>query len=1113
MIAVIAGFIVLLGIISITTTPVDVFPAIDIPVISVVWSYGGLTPSDMEVRIVNQCERGLTTTVSNIEHIESQSYQGISVIKIFFQPGTSIPTAIAQIESSTQTSIRSMPPGITPPLILQFQASDVPIIQLSMSSQTMTPSEINDQATNFVRTPLVTIKGVQVSPPFGGVYRLIAIDLKPQAMYALGISATDITNALAAQNLILPAGDVKIGARDYSVMMNNSTDTVQELNQIPIKMVNGAMVTMQDVAYVHNGHGVQSSMVDVNQQPSVLLTILKSGDASTLDVINRIKAALPGIRAQLPAALNLDLLLDQSIFVKASVDDVIREGVIAACLTALMILLFLGNWRSTIIVFLSIPLSILTSICILSALGMTMNTMTLGGLALAVGILVDDATVEIENTTRNLEEEKLPLHEAILTTASQIALPTLASTLSICIVFIPVAMLSGAARSLFVPLALAVVFAMLASYLLSRTLVTTMMQALLGGHVEQKAEGQANRNFIWATHERINNAFDRLRETHQRNLAWTLEHGLAVMIIFGIVLAASVVLAPNVGEDFFPQVDSGQLRLHVRVPAGTRVEQTARDFGNIERTISTVIPKSETALVLDNIGLAGALNNLFNNSGTIGSADGEIDVSLTANHHSTWDYEAKLRRKLNQTYPQDTFFFQPADITNQILNFGIAAPIDIQVGGPIANESQNLTIARQIQSKVAAIPGVVDCFVYQVTNSPALLVSVDRQKAMQVGLTQSDAASSIMLALSTSFQTSPSYFLDQSNGVIYSVAAQTPQYEVPSMSALLSTPVVATSSGSAPQTPQLLGNLATVSHQTIPMVISHYNIQPVYDVYASVQNRDLGSVSRDINTVLASYRKHLPRGTTLAVQGQVATMNQSFSGLAFGLLFAIVLIYVLLVVNFESWVDPFVILMATPAAICGVIWILYVTRTTFSVPALMGTIMCIGVASANSILLVTAANDYRADGLSAKDAMLLAGRRRLRPVIMTATAMIIGVFPMALGLGTGGEQNAPLGRAVIGGLLAATFSTLLFVPLVYTVFRRKQDVGAGLPVHPTHGFGAADGAGDRHLAPAGGAPAGGSGRKNGSRTAGSGVRGSDAGRPKLRKSRGAAKRETDGDGT
>ena len=1070
MISVLAILIVILGVLSIVVTPTDVFPNVNIPVISVVWSYGGLSPKDMEERVVNQCERSLTTSVANIQHIESTKISGTSVIKIYLQPGTEISTAITQINSTCETAIRSMPPGITPPLILQFQASDVPVLEMSVDSPTMTPAEINDQASNFVRTPLVTVPGVQVSPPFGGVPRLVNVDLNPQSLYSYGLSPGDVTNALTAQNLLLPAGSARIGNVQYPVRMNNSTDTVNELNDLPIKVVNGATIYMHDVAKIHTGHGPQVSMVDVNGDPSVLLTIYKSGNASTLAVVNGVKAALPGITASLTQGLHLNVLLDQSIFVKASINSVVREGVIAACLTALMILLFLGSWRSTLIVFLSIPLSILTSIIILGLLGETLNTMTLGGMALAVGILVDDATVEIENTTRNLNLG-LPLRKAILTSASQIALPALASTLSICIVFVPVAALTGAAQSLFLPMAMAVVFAMLASYLLSRTLVTTMMQALLRSEYPENAamdnagsnqgnvtpsqspetpeeevpETQsapvtpARPNVLKRIHTWVDQRFETLRDHHTVLLTWALGHRKLVLLIFLLYVGASMIALPFVGEDFFPQVDSGEMRLHVRTPPGTRIEVAGRDFASVETTIRQIIPSDELSLIVDNIGQAGSLNAVYSTSGTIGSEDGEIDISLAQSHPSVWGIQQSLRDGLRKAYPNFTFYFQPADITSQILDFGMPAPIDIQVGGPIRNDAQDNALAIQIQKQVSGVQGVVDCYVYQVTNEPALNIDVNRANAMQVGLTQSDVASSVLDSLSSSFQTSPSFWLDPTTGVQYSVSAQTPLYRMSSIESILNVPVTPTSTGTISTQPaQLLTNLAQISHFTTDEVISHYNINPVYDVYASVQNRDLGSVSHDINSILAGYKKQTPTGSSITMQGQVATMNTSFLGLGYGLIFAVVLIYILLVVNFESWVDPFIIMMAAPAALCGVIWMLFITQTTFSVPALMGTIMCIGVATSNSILLITYANDARFEGKNAIEAALTAGHTRLRPVIMTATAMIVGVLPMALGWAEGGEQNAPLGRAVIGGLLVATVSTLTFVPVVYSVVQRKQ---------------------------------------------------------------------------
>ncbi|MGO8672490.1 MAG: efflux RND transporter permease subunit [Capsulimonadaceae bacterium] len=1068
-IAVMAILLVILGVLSIVVTPTDVFPTIDIPVVSVVWSYGGLSPSDMETRVGNISERFITTAVGNVQHIESESMAGITVIKVYFQPGTDIGTAITQISATCQTAVHSMPPGITPPLILQFQASDVPVLQLSLSSQTMTAAEINDETTNFVRTPLVTVQGVQVSPPFGGLPRLVNVDLNPQLMYAYGLVPADITNAITAQNLTLPVGDARIGTHDYAIALNNSTDTVAELNDLPITTINGAVVFLHDVAKVHMGNGPQVSMVDVNGKPSVLLTILKSGNSSTLGVVNRVKAALPAIRATLPAALHLDVILDQSIFVKASVDDVVREGVIAAFLTGLMILLFLGSWRSTLIVFLSIPLSILTSIIVLNVLGETLNTMTLGGMALAVGILVDDATVEIENTTRNLALG-LPLTKSILTSASQIALPAFASTLSICIVFVPVAGLSGAARSLFLPMALAVIFAMLASYILSRTLVTTMMRALLRSEypdaaaadrtpagstagtdapacptdIDRAVPGSKGKSWLAYVHTWVDQRFESLREGHQRTLDWSLGRVVVVITVFLAFVCMSGVILPFVGEDFFPQVDSGEMILHVRTPPGSRIEEAGIEFSRVEQAIRRIIPVDELSLIMDNIGNAGSLNTVYSTTGTIGQEDGVIEVQLSPNHRSVWDYQKEIRNKLTAQFPSDTFYFQPADITSQILNFGIPAPIDIQIGGPFANVAANYTLAQEIQKQVARVSGVVDCYIYQVTNEPALDINVDRAEAMQLGLTQQDVASSVLDSLSSSSQTSPSFWINPQNGVQYSVSAETPQYKMSSIEQMLNIPVAAAGSATPARstqiaTPQdqLLGNVATIRHGLTPEIISHNNIEPVYDVYASTQDRDLGGVSQDVARIVARLNRQLPRGTTIVVQGQVATMNQSFIGLGAGMLFAVLLIYILLVMNFESWIDPLVILVAAPATLGGVVWMLFITHTTFSVPALMGTIMCLGVATANSILVVNYANDARENGKDAREAALEAGHTRLRPVIMTATAMIIGVLPMALGLGQGGEQNAPLGRAVIGGLLVATVNTLLFVPVMYSIFRRR----------------------------------------------------------------------------
>jgi multidrug efflux pump subunit AcrB len=1044
--AVLALLILLLGVLSIFRMPTDIFPAINLPVVSVIWSYGGLAPQEMEQRVIRRSEGGLTTTVGDIEHIESQSLPGIGIIKVYFQPGASVPQALAQITASNQSVIRSMPAGITPPLVLQYDAADVPIVQLALSSATLPMNELNDAASQVVRNQLVTVQGASISPPFGGVPRLVMVDLDPQALTARGVTAQDVASGIAEQNLILPAGTAKMGAREYFVRLNNSTPSVEALNDLPIKQVNGTTVYVRDVAHVRYGKGIQTSMVRVNGTPSVLITVYKSGNASTIEVVDRVKALLPQIRAALPEEVTMNLLLDQSVFVKEAVNGVIHEAVIAACLTGIMILLFLGSWRSTLIVAISIPLSILCSLMVLGMMGQTINTLTLGGFALAVGMLVDDATVEVENTTRNLTEG-MPLREAILLSAEQVAQPALTSTLAICIVFVPVAFLSGVPQSLFLPLALAVVFAMLPSYLLSRTLVTTMMDHLLPAELDRYQPAPEGRN-AHATRpprnllERVNHwveaRFETLRDRYRDLLVWALDHRLVTGGVLLGFFAVSACFVPLIGEDFFPAIDAGQMRLHVRAPSGTRLEETARLYQQIEGAIQNTIPEKERELILDNIGLAGSLNFAFSNSGTIGSADGEIDISLAAGHRSTWSYMRDLRRKLSTAYPDCTFYFQPADISTQVLNFGSSAPVDIQVAGPYKNQGKNYALAQQIRQKVAGVQGVVDCYLYQVTDAPELRVNVDRVRAQQMGLTQQNVAGNILVSLSSSSLTSPTYFLDPSNGNQYTVSVQTPQYKVPSVDALLSTPVAGVTQLQGQNRPQLLANVATLGRDTTPAVVSHYNIDPVYDVYASVENRDLGGATRDIQRVLDKLKKDVPRGSRINVVGQVSTMNSSFRQLGFGLIFAIVLVYLLLTVNFESWVDPVVILAATPGALAGVVWMLYVTQTTFNVPSLMGTIMCIGVATANSILLVTFANEQREEGKDAFEAAIAAGYTRLRPVVMTALAMILGMLPMALGIGHGGEQNAPLGRAVIGGLGIATFTTLISVPLVYTLLRRRQ---------------------------------------------------------------------------
>ncbi|MEH1863414.1 MAG: efflux RND transporter permease subunit [Nostoc sp.] len=1037
--------IFVLGVVTITRMATDIFPEINIPVVSVIWSYGGVSPEEMEQRIVTASERSFTTTVNDIEHIESQSLNGVSVIKVFFQPGAKIEAAVAQLTSNTQTILRGLPPGITPPLIIRYNASNVPILQLSVSSTSLSEQELYDNGNNFLRTQLATVQGASVPLPYGGKPRQIMVDIDPQALFAKGLSATDVTTAISAQNLILPGGNAKLGDREYSVRLNSSPQVLDALNNLPIKQINGTVIYIRDVAQVHDGFAVQNNIVRRDGRRSSLLTILKSGSASTLDVVARVKERLPKIQATLPKELDLEILFDQSIFVKASIHGVLTEGLIAACLTAAMILLFLGSWRSTLIVAISIPLSILCSIIALRLIGQTLNIMTLGGLSLAVGILVDDATVEIENIHRNLGQGK-PLQQAILDGAQQIAVPAFVSTLAICIVFIPIVFLTGVAQSLFMPLGMAVVFAMLASYLLSRTVVPMLAKFLLGKelHLYTEHENLDNngnghvipkKDIFWRIHEQFNRQFEKFRQNYRNTLAKALNHRGVVFAMFGAFWVSALVLLPFVGQDFFPQVDAGQFRLHVRAPAGTRLEKTEQIFTQVENEIRQVIPEEELEIILDNIGVpVGGVNLAFSDTATIGPGDGEILVGLKeGKHHSTWQYVRQLRQKLTAQFPELTFFFQPADIVTQILNFGLPAPIDIQVIGPAKNRRDNYKIAKQIKTQIAQIPGAVDVHLHQVVDAPDLRINVDRSQAQRSGLTQRDVANNLLTSLSSSGQTSPNFWLDPIKGVSYLIAVQVPQYKLNSLEKIQNTPVANGSSSS-----QLLSNLAVVKRGKAAAVVNHYNVQPVFNIYANVQGRDLGGVASNIYKIVGQFQHKLPRGTSIMVKGQVETMNSSFLGLEVGLIFAIGLVYCLIVVNFQSWIDPFIIMMALPNALAGIVWILFVTNTTFSVPSLMGAIMSIGVATANSILLVTFANEQRLIGEKAVSAALSAGYTRLRPVLMTAGAMIMGMLPMSLGLGEGGEQNAPLGRAVIGGLLAATVATLIFVPVIYSILRRKE---------------------------------------------------------------------------
>ena len=1051
--------IAILGGIAIFLMPTDIFPAIDIPVVSVVWNYSGISPEEMEKRIVTVSERTITTTVDDIERIESQSYAGRAVIHVFFHPGADIDKAIAELSAVNGAILRRMPPGLFPPFILQYNAASVPVLQLGVSSSNLSEQQIFDLGSNFIRVQLATVQGASLAMPYGGKVRQVMVDLDPQALYAKGLSATDVTSALSLQNLILPAGNAKFGSRDYLIRMNSSPRTIAALNDLPVRTVNGTVVYMRDVAQVHDGFAVQTNVVRQNGVRSTLLTIRKSGHASTLDVVDAVKRVLERVRATLPPGVQLKQLFDQSLFVRAAVQGVLREGLIAAVLTGLMILLFLGSWRSTLIVCISIPLSILTSEIVLWLLGQTTNVMTLGGLALAVGILVDDATVEIENIHRNLGMKK-PLTRAILDGAQQIAVPAFVSTLSICIVFVPVLLLSGVAKHLFTPLAMAVVFAMLASYLLSRTLVPTMVHYLLRPEIalyQQGEEGHAGggKGPIWAAHGKFHAAFEHSRNRYKRSLEWILQNRLLFGVVYGCFIVASFSLAWLVGRDFFPYVDAGQMRLHVRAPIGTRIETTEQVFARVEDEIRNVIPPSDLDTILDNIGLPNSsINTSQDDSGTIGPADGEILISLKEDRHTkTKDSERLLRRVLSEKFPEETFYFQAANITNQILNFGIPMPIDIQVVG---QDPKNYGIAVNLARQVAKIPGAVDVHVHQRIGAPEVWVNVDRSKATQMGLTQRDVANSLLISLSGSGDLAPTEWLNFQNGVNYDVAVQTPQYRISSVDELTRTPVGApvtagdaadpaslTSNGSAygePGKTQLLQNVATVDRGSSPAGISHYNVQNIYDVYANVDNRDLGGVASEVDKIVANLERKLPRSTQIAIRGQVETMQSSFVRLGLGLLFAILLVYLLMVVNFQSWLDPFIILMALPGALAGILWMLFATQTTLNVPSLMGSIMCIGVATANSILLVTFANDERIDGKDSISAALSAGYTRIRPVVMTAAAMIIGMTPMALGLGEGGEQNAPLGRAVIGGLLFATISTLFFVPVMYSALRTKAPV-------------------------------------------------------------------------
>jgi multidrug efflux pump subunit AcrB len=1034
---VLSMLIALLGIGSAIETPKDIFPYINIPVVTIVWTYSGLTPAEMEGRVVTVCERALTTTVNDMEHTESESYQGVAIIKVYFQPTVKVELALAQITSIVQTILRVLPPGSFPPFVVKYDASSVPIVQLALSGQGLSEADLYDDGLQFVRPRLANVEGASVPLPFGGKVKQVMVDTDPNLMFAHHLSATDVSTAISQQNLILPAGTARMGDREFVVKTNSSPETISALNDLPIRASNGAVVYIKDVAQVHMGFAEQTNIVRENGKRSALLTVFKNGNTSTLDIVSQTKAMIPRLTAGL-GNLTITPLFDQSLFVRSSINEVAREATIAAVLTGLMILLFLGSWRSTIIVCISIPLSIATSLIILAALGETINVMTLGGLALAVGILVDDATVEIENTHRNMAENR-PLTQAILHSAQQVAAPAFVSTLSICIVFIPVVLLTGAAKYLFTPLAMAVAFAMMASYFLSRTLVPTMMHFLLGNEIHlyqdpKAAAEEEKRSFVWRWHSKFDRQFEKMQHKYQKLLDWCLGNATTTLLLFGLLLIVSLPMTFFIGKDFFPYVDSGQMKLHVNPPPGLRLEDSEQYFASIEKEIRTLIPADRVDLILDNIGLPNSgINLAFGGSSTISNSDGDILIALKPGPKDTEKYTRILRDDLRKKFPDATFFFTPANITNQILDFGLPAPIDLQV---IGHDKGNYELARKLEKQIAEIPGAVDVHIHQEVQYPTMDVNVDRSKAKQIGLTQQDVAQSTLISLTGTGQTAPNEWLNPATGVNYQIVTQTPNYRIDSLQALARTPVT-TAAGNASQ---LLGNLATFRRDLSPIIEDHYNIQPVFDIYADVDKRDLGGVASQIQKIMDDTQKTLPKTTTINLRGEVKTMNDSFLRLGIGIIFAIMLVYLLMAVNFQSWLDPLIILMAIPCAFCGILWMLFLTQTTFNVPSLMGAIMTIGVATANSILLVVFANDERLAGKGRREAALNAGHTRLRPVLMTALAMIIGMLPMALAFGEGGEQNAPLGRAVIGGLIFATVGTLFLVPTIYSLLKKHPPI-------------------------------------------------------------------------
>jgi multidrug efflux pump subunit AcrB len=1024
---VVAVLLFILGPLAIMRTPTDIFPDINIPVVSVVWSYNGFSAQDMAQRITTPYERSLTTDVDDIEHIESQSLAGVSVIKIFFHPGADINRAVAQAASNSASILRNLPPGTLPPNIIVYSASTVPILQLGLSSKTLSEQQLYDLGNSFIRTQLATVQGAAVPLPFGGKVRQVMVELDPRKLQAKNLAPIDVVNAVNAQNLILPGGTAKIGTREYTVEMNASTQTLDALNNLPVKIENGSVVYVRDVAHVIDGFAPQTNIVRADGKRAALLTVEKSGSTSTLTIIQQVKTLLPHIAAGLTSELKITPLADQSVFVKSAVMGVVREALIAACLTASMILLFLGSWRATLIIAVSIPLAVLTSLIMLSALGETINIMTLGGLALAVGVLVDDATVAIENISHHLENGE-PLHEAILVGAGEIATPTFVSTMSICIVFVPMFLLSGVARYLFVPLAEAVVFAMCASYFFSRTLIPTLAMYLLREH---KADGEAPQG-RFAAIQRFQQGFERrfsaLRERYCHALDSAITNRRRFIPIFLLLCLGSLTLVPFLGSDFFPSTDSGEIRLHLSAPTGTRIEQTASITDQVEQKIKSVIPANEQGAILDNIGLpVSGINLTYDSSQPIGTWNADILISLKPNHKPTADYVAKLRNVLTASFPSVSFAFLPADIVSQILNFGLPAPIDVQIVGN--KLEQNRVVADRLLTQLRGVRGLVDARIQQPGDEPTINIDIDRTKAMQAGLTQRDVAQNLLIALSGSSQTTPNFWLNPKNGVTYPLMAMVPQYDIHSLQTLANIPVTTMQPALNPQ--NQIGTLGTMSRSNQQAVVSHYNVQTVLDIYASAQGRDLGGVASDVQRFVDQARAQLPPGSSIILRGQVQSMHDSFVGLGTGLVFAVLLVYLLMVVNFQSWIDPMIIISGLSASFAGISWMLFATHTTLSVPALTGTILCMGIATANSILVVNAARELLANGRAPLVAALEAGASRFRPVMMTALAMLIGMLPMALGLGDGGEQNAPLGRAVIGGLSFGTISTLMFVPVVF----------------------------------------------------------------------------------